>query len=380
MAFKVIQLNVNRSWPAFDLMVQHMDEGASVIGIVSEPPRRRQDVCDWFASGSGLAAIIVRNPVVPLSCTLIRRGRDIVAVRFGDLVVSCYVSPNSTRNRYLEFLDELGDVVGEVGGRSTLIGGDFNARSASWDPVATNWRGTLVEEWAAEKDLRLINVDVTPTCINPRVSSVVDLTWTTADLLKRLVDWSINADMKSLSDHSIITYDVVGLCSGPFETCSVDPHPRWNYHRMDVRALSNVLEWDDVAGPAEDDSMSAESFACCEGKRRLYATVVLSVMLYGAPVWYDAMRSTTSLARRGQAPIFRVQRFVAIRVIAAYRSVSLEAATLLARMPPFYLLAAYYNRTYARVRELKSLAVLGMSLGYGLGRTLEEVLAGVSPA
>ncbi|XP_032682488.1 uncharacterized protein LOC116849456 [Odontomachus brunneus] len=262
MAFKVIQLNVNRSWPAFDLMVQHMDEGASVIGIVSEPPRRRQDVCDWFASGSGLAAIIVRNPVVPLSCTLIRRGRDIVAVRFGDLVVSCYVSPNSTRNRYLEFLDELGDVVGEVGGRSTLIGGDFNARSASWDPVATNWRGTLVEEWAAEKDLRLINVDVTPTCINPRVSSVVDLTWTTADLLKRLVDWSINADMKSLSDHSIITYDVVGLCSGPFETCSVDPHPRWNYHRMDVRALSNVLEWDGVAGPAEDDSMSAESFAC----------------------------------------------------------------------------------------------------------------------
>ncbi|XP_032689123.1 uncharacterized protein LOC116852665 [Odontomachus brunneus] len=90
-----------------------------------------------------------------------------------------------------------------------------------------------------------------------------------------------------------------------------------------------------------------------EGKRRLYATAVLSVVLYGAPVWHDVLAVNISLARRGQAPILRVQRFVAIRVIAGYRSVSLEAAALLALIPPLYLLAAFYSRTYERIRELK---------------------------
>lgn len=91
-----------------------------------------------------------------------------------------------------------------------------------------------------------------------------------------------------------------------------------------------------------------------ESKRRLYSAVVLSVLMYGSPVWHNAMYPVSAAYRRRQAPMLRVQRFIALRVIAAYRSVSLEAATLLACMPPMYLLAGFYRRTYVRIRDLKT--------------------------
>lgn len=90
-----------------------------------------------------------------------------------------------------------------------------------------------------------------------------------------------------------------------------------------------------------------------ETKRRLYASVVMSVKIYGALVWCDALAPASALARRRQAPMLRVQRFIALRVISAYRSVSLAAASLLACMLPLYLLAGFYRRTYIRVKELR---------------------------
>lgn len=90
-----------------------------------------------------------------------------------------------------------------------------------------------------------------------------------------------------------------------------------------------------------------------EVRRSLYANTVMSVIMYGAPLWWDATAPVTASARRRLAPVVRVQRFIALRVISAYRSVSVEAATLLARIPPVYLLAGFYARTYTRVRELK---------------------------
>lgn len=89
-----------------------------------------------------------------------------------------------------------------------------------------------------------------------------------------------------------------------------------------------------------------------EAKRRLYATVVSSVLLYGAPVWCDSPASST-VKQRAQLPIKRVQRYTALRVIAAYRTVSYEAATILARTPPLYLVAALQKRIFTRIREAK---------------------------
>lgn len=85
-----------------------------------------------------------------------------------------------------------------------------------------------------------------------------------------------------------------------------------------------------------------------EHKRRLYSNVVTSVLTYGAPVWSDALGA----CKKNQAPLRRLSRTLAVRVVSAYRTISYEAATLLARMPPLPLLARLRKRVYYRLKDL----------------------------
>lgn len=86
-----------------------------------------------------------------------------------------------------------------------------------------------------------------------------------------------------------------------------------------------------------------------ERKRQLFAGVVKSVLFYGAPVWSDAFQASKS----AQRSLRRVQRTLAIRVISAYRTVSCDAASLLARIPPLYMVAAMRKRVFERSSDLK---------------------------
>lgn len=87
-----------------------------------------------------------------------------------------------------------------------------------------------------------------------------------------------------------------------------------------------------------------------EEKRLLYARVITSVFTYAAPIWSNALSSALSKILR---PIIRLQRSVAIRVVAAYRTLSFDVAALLARMPPWTLEASMRRRVCARVFDLR---------------------------
>lgn len=67
-------------------------------------------------------------------------------------------------------------------------------------------------------------------------------------------------------------------------------------------------------------------------------------------------------SRKSQNCFNRLQKNTAIRVISGYRTVSLEAALILARIPPVYVLAASRKRTYDRISDLR----------LGVGWTKEE--------
>lgn len=68
-------------------------------------------------------------------------------------------------------------------------------------------------------------------------------------------------------------------------------------------------------------------------KRRLFANVVHSIILYGAPIWASDMSVT------GIRELSKVQRSIALRVASAYCTVSLEAVLVISDMPPIDLLA-----------------------------------------
>jgi len=57
--------------------------------------------------------------------------------------------------------------------------------------------------------------------------------------------------------------------------------------------------------------------------------------------------------REAQKILRYMQKRIALRVISAYRTVSYDAAIILARMPPYHLMAAMRCRMYQRIISSK---------------------------
>ena len=68
-------------------------------------------------------------------------------------------------------------------------------------------------------------------------------------------------------------------------------------------------------------------------KRKLLMSTVQSAILYGAPVWANVTKNRSLTMK-----LISVQRLGCLRTIAAYRTISAEAANVLARTPPIDLL------------------------------------------
>ncbi|KMQ83944.1 reverse transcriptase [Lasius niger] len=85
-----------------------------------------------------------------------------------------------------------------------------------------------------------------------------------------------------------------------------------------------------------------------ERRRRLFANVISSILLYGAPVWRDEL-----VTSKLQVVLGRLERSVAQRTISAYRTVSSNAAMLLARIPPLRFMAPMRKRMYMWLKRFK---------------------------
>lgn len=83
-----------------------------------------------------------------------------------------------------------------------------------------------------------------------------------------------------------------------------------------------------------------------QARRKLLSTVVTSVMLYAAPIW-SAAAAVPSYVRQ----MTSVYRRSALRVARAFRTVSYEAACVVATMTPIHLLAEERALVYQRRRE-----------------------------
>lgn len=86
-----------------------------------------------------------------------------------------------------------------------------------------------------------------------------------------------------------------------------------------------------------------------QARRMLHYNVVMSILTYGAPVWSREYAASTWKQR----PVKRIQRAAASRVICAYRTVSLDAALLLAGVPRFSTLVNTRTKIYHRLEDLK---------------------------
>jgi len=121
---KILQINLNRSWGAFDLLKQFMIEADISLGILSEPPRRLTESNTCFLSEDGLSAILWKpENSGNWNCRFINRRERFVIVRFGNIqVISCYVSPNLHTSVFSCFLENLSNDVGAMPGLMMVCG------------------------------------------------------------------------------------------------------------------------------------------------------------------------------------------------------------------------------------------------------------------
>ena len=78
--------------------------------------------------------------------------------------------------------------------------------------------------------------------------------------------------------------------------------------------------------------------------RRLYTEVIKSMILYGAPIWANYITKEKDKALR------RIRRRMTIRIMKAYRTISHDAALILASMTPFSTLAKVDAKIFYQVR------------------------------
>lgn len=83
-----------------------------------------------------------------------------------------------------------------------------------------------------------------------------------------------------------------------------------------------------------------------ENKKRLYAYIVQSIVMYGTPIWYDSFAKNMAIQR----PLQKIQRQIAVRIVSGYRTIAFEVTIILARTPPWDLVAKKYKSIYERFR------------------------------
>jgi len=188
---KIIQVNLNRSWMALDLLKQYMYEMHVTIAIVSEPPKGLKESNTCFLSEDGCAAILWKSDNTEWRCRLVNRDKGFVLISLEDVqVMSCYISPNVNTLIFSDFLDNVNNVIKSMV-NPYLICGDFNAHAVMWGSHTTNRRGELVMSWSAALDLRLLNRGSAYTCVRPQGCSIVDLSLASSGVLDRVGDWSV---------------------------------------------------------------------------------------------------------------------------------------------------------------------------------------------
>lgn len=245
----LLQCNLNRSWGAYNLLTQIIKEKGIGACAVSEP-QRAPDSDKWCKSNNGLAAICWEPKTLGRTAEVIGKGEDYVTADLGEFrLVSVYISPNATREEFLEFLDDLSEEVRRLDGRRVIVCGDFNSKSIAWGSPKTDRRGEMVEEWAAETDMRLVNTGLEPTCVRVQGESYIDLTWASPDLMSKIRNWQV-LKQETLSDHAYICVEV----GDPVQDKEHKASGRlsWNWRRVNSDLFQASIAWKCAVQPEEE--------------------------------------------------------------------------------------------------------------------------------
>lgn len=139
---QIIQINLNHSAGAHELMLQTLAEWNVGLAIVSKPYKQINSQ-DWRQDPGFL-----------------------VAIWGGVNVIGIYAPPSWPADKFENMLKEVDRHLDKLHNkRFTIVAGDFNAKSVVWGSKSTDTKGRILNEWSAGRDMFLLNDKGVSTCL-----------------------------------------------------------------------------------------------------------------------------------------------------------------------------------------------------------------------
>lgn len=103
--------------------------------------------------------------------------------------------------------------------------------------------------------------------------------------------------------------------------------------------------------------------------QKLYANVIISMVMYGAPIWIN------SIKKKEIAALNRMQRPIAIRIAWTYQTILGDLLLVLAGMMLFLRMANIYGNIYRHMRTEKKKDATSLKYEIGRWRLQEQAMA-----
>jgi len=255
----VIQVNLNKSWTAQQLLLQTMAERGSHIAVLSEHNRSMGDSEHWAESLDRKCAVFAPNSS-DVTLDVQGAGTGFVWVWLNDvLLYRCYCTPNCSIQEYDIFLGGIElSITQQIRVPANLVvAGDFNAHSPEWGSVGLDSRGSMLSDLAASLGLTVRNVGTGPTFSRATAASIIDVTLARSRSRQLITDWLVLEDVFSASDHSYIEFHV---SPRPTQNTACQPSrsgaPGWSVRKFNLAAAELFFE---LSGPPRSLSINASA-------------------------------------------------------------------------------------------------------------------------
>jgi hypothetical protein len=188
----------------------------------------------------------VQERMVPMRCfQCLRFG--VWAQVTSYTVFSCYISPNITTGEFERHLDDLASCVRTQGG-PVIVAGDFNAKAFMWGSAVEDAKGRMLADWAAATNLVAMNRGE-PTFERGGSTSVLDVTFCSPDVARRVHGWHVMEAGSTTSDHMPIEFEIAERHIATQAGCPAHGW-RWAENKKDKLAEQMVMELGELSSPS----------------------------------------------------------------------------------------------------------------------------------
>ena len=223
----VTQINLHKSKAATSLLSQNIqaNSGTTHIVLITEPHSIKGKIPN--IEGRHYHKIYPMQTESPRACIIIKdtlQYMEITELQSRDTIAILVETPTTTGKRATIFASiyqppqyenqpptrEMRKIVEYAIANSLplIIGCDTNGHHQMWGSKNNNKRGNNLAEYILTANLHTANVGSEPTFKSANGESIIDVTFTTANIANKIKNWHVAIDEESLSDHKYIKFTV----------------------------------------------------------------------------------------------------------------------------------------------------------------------------